>query len=106
MEIRKQLQMLDSRWSRCRVRGQVNVNQRPLITADEWRKLIFNKTIENDWDLWNEKEPRDQWYALECIGSLQETGALGPAPGVADEGSDEDAFRVGDFLGGFKFREI
>merc|ERR1712114_129391 len=93
-EIRKQLQMLDSRWSRCRVRKQVNVNQRPLITGDEWRKLIFTKTIEDDWDLWNEKESSEQWHALESIGSLQETGTLGPAPGVADEGSDEDAYGI------------
>ena len=54
----------------------------------------------NDWDLWSEKESSEQWYALECIGSLQETGALGPAPGVADEGSDEDAYGIEDFLGG------
>ena len=103
-DIRKQLQMLDSRWSRCRVRGQVNVNQRPLITGDEWRKLIFTKTIENDWDLWNEKESSEQWHALESIGSLQETGTLGPAPGVAEEGSDEDAYAVEEFLGG-EFQE-
>merc|ERR1712112_641034 len=64
-DIRKQLQMLDSRWSRCRVRKQVNVNQRPLITGGEWRKLIFTKLVENDWDLWNEKESSEQWDDLE-----------------------------------------
>ena len=74
------------------MRSQVNVNQRPLITGDEWRKLIFTKTIENDWDLWNEKESSEQWHALERIGSLQETGTLG-------EGSDEDAFGIEEFLG-------
>lgn len=76
------------------------MNQRPLITVDEWRKLIFTKTIENDWDVWNEKESSEQWYALESIGSLQETGTLGPAPGVAEEGSDEDAYGIEEFLGG------
>ena len=71
------------------------------------KKLIFTKTIENDRGLWNEKESSEQWYALECIGSLQETGALGPAPGVADEGSDEDAFGIEEFLGGsFKKYEM
>merc|ERR1712112_711444 len=89
-DIRKQLQMLDSRWGRCRVRKQVNVNQRPLITGDVWRKLIFTRTIENDWDLWNEKESSEQWDALERIGSVTQ----GPAPGAAEEGSDEDAYAV------------
>ena len=100
MEIRMQLQMVDSQWSKCRVRGRINVKQRPLITANEWRKMIFMQIIENDWDSWNEKESSEQWHALERIGSLREAGTLRPAPGVAEEGSDEDAYRVEEYLGG------
>ena len=100
VEIRKQLQMIDSQRSRCRVRERINVNQRPLISGDEWRKLKFLKVIENDWDKWNEKESGEQWHALGSVGFLLEAGALRPAPGVADEGSDEDAYRGEDYLGG------
>ena len=38
-EIRTQIQIIDSKWSRCRLRGQLDVRQRPLISSDEWRKL-------------------------------------------------------------------
>ena len=43
VEIRKQLQMVDSQRSWCRVREQINVNQRPLITGDEWGKTDIHE---------------------------------------------------------------
>ena len=98
IEIRTQIQIIDSKWSRCRQRAKLDVRQRPLITNDEWRKLRVAKTIEDDWDLRNEKGPSGQWHALESIGCLQETGPQRPAPGSADEGSDEDAFKLDDYL--------
>ena len=63
-----------------REREDLDVRQRPLITGDEWRKLIVAKTIVDDWDLWNEKESNEQWHALESIGCLPETGSQRPAP--------------------------
>ena len=99
-EIRAQIQILDSKWSRCRQREDIDARQRPLISSDEWRKLIVTKTIGDDWDLWNEKGSNEQWHALARIGYLREPGTLRPAPGVAEEGSDEDAFKIDDFLGG------
>ena len=75
-----------------------------MITGDEWRKLIVTKTIVDDWDLWNGKESNEQWHALASIGCLRESGTLRPAPGVAEEGSDEDAFRIEDFLGGVEMK--
>ena len=74
------------------------MRKRPLITSDEWRKLIVAKTIVDDWDLWNEKESGEQWHALASIGCLREPGTLRPAPGEAEDGSDEDAFRIEYFL--------
>ena len=99
-EIRSQIQILDSKWSRCRQRDKIDVRQRPLISSDEWRKLIVTKTIEDDWGIWNKKESNEQWHALASIGYLREPGTLRPAPGVDEEGSDEDAFKIEDFLGG------
>ena len=71
-----------------------------MITSDEWRKLIVTKQNVDDWELWNAKESNDQWHALGSIGYIRETGSLRPAPGVNEEGSDEDALGIGDFLGG------
>ena len=50
-EVRKQIQIVDSKWSRCRLRGKIDVRQRPLISSGEWRKLKVAKTIEDDCDL-------------------------------------------------------
>ena len=99
MEIRKQIQIIDCKWSRSRQRDDLDVRKRPLITSDEWRKLIVAKQIVDDWEQWNGKESNDQWYALERIGCLEEVGPQRPAPGVAEEGSGEDALGIDDFLG-------
>ena len=95
-EIRTQIQIIDSKWSSCRQRTQIDVRQRPLITSDEWRKLRVAKTIEDDWGLWNEKGPTEQWHALESIGCISQR----PAPGVAEEGSDEEAYKLDNYLTG------
>ena len=46
-----------------------------------------------------EREKNDQWQDLENAGFIKEYGSQGPAPGVADEGSD-GALGVEEFLGG------
>ena len=56
--------------------------------------------------MWNEKGPIEQRRALVAIGCLLEPGSLRPAPGEAEEGSDEDAFRIDDYLVGGRDMEI
>ena len=68
-----------------------------MISSDEWGKLIVTKTIGDDWDIWSKMESNEQRHALASIGYLREPGTLRPAPGVAEEGSDEDAFKIEDF---------
>ena len=59
-----------------------------------------------DWGFWGEKGSSEQWHSLATIGCLLEPGSLRPAPGEAEEGSDEDAFRIDDYLVGGRDMKI
>ena len=61
------------------------MNCMPFITRDEWGKLIARGHITGDWAQWNEREAIDQWKILGNAGFITKR----PAPGVAEEGSDD-----------------
>ena len=81
MEIRKKIQLIDNKWMSTRFKEEVDLESRPLITIDEWRKLTAHGHIDEDWEQRNEKDPNGQWQVLENAGMI----TLRPAPGVDEE---------------------
>ena len=104
LEIRKRIQIIDNnKWMGTRWKEGVDLKSRPLIASDEWRKLIVNGHITEDWEQWNEKEPNDQWQVLENAGMI----TLRLAPGVAEGGNTSDDGGLGreGFFAGSAARE-
>ena len=56
LRFEKQIQIIDSKCVGTRWREDVDLRCRPLITSDEWRKLIVTGQIADDWEKWSEKE--------------------------------------------------
>ena len=83
LEIRKRIQIIDNKWMSTRFKEDIDLRSLPLITSDEWGKLIVNGHIDEDWERWNAKESNGQRQVLENAGMI----TLRPAPGAAEEGS-------------------
>ena len=89
IEIRKHIQIIDNRWVGNRVEVSIALRCRPLITSDEWRKMIVGGLIPDDWEQLNARESNGQWRVLENAGWITQR----PAPGVTEEGSDEELYK-------------
>ena len=80
-----------------RWKEEIDSRCRPLITSDEWRKLIVKGRVTDDWERRNERDPNGKWRILGNAGFI----TLRPHPGVDEEGnaSDDGALVRDEFAG-------
>ena len=61
IELRKKIQIFDNRWVRNRVKDSIDLRRIPLITSDEWGRMVVGGLIPDSWGRWDEREPNGQW---------------------------------------------
>ena len=70
LDVRRQIRTIDSKWLRTRFSDDVDVNCRPLITSDEWGKLVVMQFANGNWEEWNGGDSKYQWIILGCAECL------------------------------------
>ena len=94
LEVRRQIRMIYSKWLRTRFVDDVDVNCRPLITSDEWGKLVVMQFANGNWGEWNERDSKYQWGILDCAGCL--SGKPTEGGEISDDGAiDREEFTRG-----------
>ena len=91
LEIRKQMQIVDSKWMSIRWKEEIDLRCRPSIASDERRRMIVGGQMIDDWEQRNDREPNGQWQILESAGFITPR----PAPGVDEEGNTSDDGSLG-----------
>ena len=83
-DVRRQLDVIDTRWARTRWRDEIDINTRPMVTGVEWSALVArDKNL--DWGQWGALDPNEQW------GEMAKADLIFEKPlGIVDDGNNSD----------------